>query len=174
MRTFILLSSSLLIFASCSKNEPQTKTPVATSYNGAEGDEWAGTYLIKISENAHSGKAVAFINSSDVFSLQYLKSLENISKTKIDSVVFSYWMFFRNEKASAKTVISIDKPDNTKNLLWVGNPVEQKVKEYNKWIYISETFKVPSGLDPKSIVKLYVLNTSKEEILLDDMKVNFY
>ena len=104
----------------------------------------------------------------------YIKTIENISKTKLDSIVFSYWILCKNDKAIAKTVISIDNATDNKNVFWAGNPIKDKVKEYNKWVQVSESFKLPANIDPKNILKLYVWNNSKEEILLDDFKVEFY
>ncbi len=173
MRTLLLLST-ILIVSSCSTEEKKATEPVIMSSNNAEPGEWSTSFPSKRTDNAHSGRTVAVIDSATIYSLGYSKSLEDISKTKIDSVVFSYWIFLKDKKATAKTVISIDKPDNTKNLFWAGNPADEKVNEYNKWVHISESFKIPAGLDPKSIMKLYVWNTSKEEILLDDFKVEFY
>lgn len=174
MRILLLLSSTILLITGCSRQETKIKDPLTMSFNNTELNEWTGIYSTKNSEIAHSGKTVAFLDSSTIYSMGYLKSLENISKTKIDSVVFSYWIFCKNNKAKAKTVISIDKADNTKNLFWVGNPIEDKVKEYNKWVFVSESFVLPPNMDTKNILKLYVWNNSKEEILLDDLKVEFY
>ena len=174
MRTFILLSSSLLVMAGCSKNEPQTKMPLATSFTSAEGEDWTGTYTTKKSENAHTGRTVAFIDGVNVYSMGYLKSIENISKSKLDSVTYSYWTYCTSNAVKAQTVLSIDAPDNSKNVFWTSKPFEAKVKEYNKWVFVSETFKLPPNMDPKYILKMYVWNNSKEEILLDDFKVDFY
>ena len=174
MRTLLLLSSATLMISSCSKPETKVKEPVAMSYNNTELDEWNGIYSTRKTDNAHSGKTVAFVDSATTYSMGYSKSLETISKTKIDSVIFSYWAFLKSNKAKAKTVLSIDKPDNSKNVFWLGNPIEDKVKEYNKWVFVTETFRLPPNLDPKNVLKLYIWNNSKEEILLDDFKVEFY
>ncbi len=174
MRTLFLLTLTGIFISGCSKNGTKSKEPVASAYNNAEAEEWTGIYSTKKSDNAHSGRTIAFVDSGTIYSMGYAKALENISKTKIDSVVFSYWAFLKNKKATAKTVISIDKPDASKNIFWAGNPLEEKVKEYNKWVHISETFTIPANTDSKSILKLYVWNSSKEEILLDDFKVDFY
>ena len=174
MYKLVLISMAVILFSNCSTNENKRKEAIYMSYNNTELDEWNGTYSIKKSDNAHSGKSVAFIDSATTYSMGYIKTIENISKTKLDSVVFSYWILCKNDKAIAKTVISIDNATDNKNVFWAGNPIKDKVKEYNKWVQISESFKLPANIDPKNILKLFVWNNSKEEILLDDFKVEFY
>ncbi len=174
MRTLLFISSAVILFSGCSAPETKVNEPILMSYNNTEPNDWNSLYTIKKSDNAHSGMNVAFVDASTEYSMGYLKSIENISKSKLDSVTFSYWAFCKDNKAKAQTVISIDLPDNAKNLFWAGHPMQDKVKEYNKWIKITESFKLPPNIDTKSVLKLYVWNNSKEEILLDDFKVEFY
>ena len=174
MRTLLFISTAVLLFSGCSTQETKVNEPKLMSYNNTELDDWNGLFTIKQSDNAHSGRNVAFVDAATEYSMGYLKSFENISKSKLDSVAFSYWIFCKDNKAKAKTVMSIDLPDNAKNLFWAGNPIQDKVKEYSKWVKITESFKLPPNIEPKSILKLYVWNNSKEEILLDDFKVEFY
>ncbi|MBA3706708.1 MAG: hypothetical protein H0W84_12650 [Bacteroidetes bacterium] len=144
------------------------------SSNNTEINEWAGLYSIRKDNNSHSGATVAFIDSLTSYSIGYSNEMASISKTKIDSVVFSYWAFLKNDKAQAKSVLSILDKTKGENIFWAGNPLKEKVKEYNKWIEIKETFIIPADIDTKCILSLYVMNNSKEEILLDDFKVVFY
>ncbi len=174
MRSLFLLPAFILIFSGCSSEGTKVKEPVSTSFNNAEFDEWTGTYSTKKSDHAHSGNTVAFIDSSIVYSMSYSKLIENISRTKLDSVVFSYWAYCANNKINGQTVLSIDKADNSKNSYWTSFPVEAKLTETNKWIFIREVFKLPANLDVKNNLKLYVWNNSNKEILLDDFKVDFY
>ncbi len=175
MRTILFFSAVALFVSSCSSPETKpTISPITMAYNNTEPDDWNNAYATKPTDNAHSGKTVAYVDSAVEFSLGYSKSMANISKTPIDSVVFSYWVFMKDNKAKAKTVLSIDKADKSKNLFWAGYLIDEKVKEYNKWMQVTESFKLPANMDPTSVLKLYVWNNSKEEILLDDFKVEFY
>ncbi len=171
---FFASAVTALLFTGCSQQKVETKNSVLMSYNNTEVEQWGNLYNIRKDANAHSGNSVSFINSEAIYSVSYSNTIEAISKTKLDSVVFTYWAFLKNDQAQAKTVFSIDDKTSGKNVSWAGNPSKEKVKEYNKWVEIKETFKFPSNVDPKYTLSLYVLNTSKEEILLDDFKVEFY
>ena len=175
MRSLFLLSAIILLSISCTqKQKVETKDPVLMSSNNTEIEQWTNLYNIRKDSIARSGNSVAFINSEAIYSVGYSNTITNISKTKIDSVIFSYWVFLKSDKAQAKTVLSIDDKSNGKNIFWAGNFFGEKVKEYNKWVKITETFKIPANIDPKYTLSIYVLNTSKEEILLDDFMATFY
>jgi len=175
MRLLFLLFPVTVLFIGCAqKSEKIETTSILMSYNNTESGEWTNLYNVKPYSNAHSGKSVAFIDSLTTYSLGYSNFMENISKTKSDSVIFSYWAFLKNDKAMAKTVFSIDDKTSGKNIFWAGNPLKERVKEYNKWVKITETFKIPANINPKYFVSIYVWNNSKEEILLDDFSITFY
>jgi len=174
MRTLFLFSTFILVIAGCSNKETKAKEPTISSSFNAEFEEWTSTYQTKKSDHAHSGERVAYVDAATVYSLGYLKSLGNLGKQKVDSIVFSYWAYCNTTAIKAQTVLSIDKADNSKNSYWTSSPVEAKLTETNKWIRISETFKLPANLDATNVLKLYVWNNSKEEMLLDDFKVDFY
>lgn len=177
MRFLFLLIFVTVILNSCAKKQPDEKkelVAITTTSNNTELNEWKDPYTIKPYADAHSGNSVSVIDSLSIYSVGYEKQLANIAKSKINSVVFSYWVLLRNDKAEAKTVLSIDDTISKKNVLWVGNLVRHNVKENNKWTEITETFEIPKNINPKCLLKLYVLNNSKEEILLDDFKIAFY
>lgn len=173
MRLLFSLLFISLVAVACTTKKTEEKTALLSTYNNTEPAEW-NSNSIKKSTDAHSGMNVATIDSATIYSLGYEKQIENISKTPISKAVFSYWIMLKNNKAVAKTVLSIDDTVSKKNIVWVGNPVKEKVKELNKWTQIEETFQIPKNVTPKHILKLYVLNDSKEEILLDDFKIDFY
>lgn len=177
MRFLFLLTFVTVILNSCAKKQPDEKkelVAITTTSNNTEQNEWINAFTIKPYANAHSGNSVSVIDSSSVYSVGYEKQLANISKSTINSVVFSYWVLLKNDKAEAKTVLSVIDTTSKKNVVWIGNLIKHNVKENNKWTEITETFQIPKNTDPKCLLKLYVLNASKEEVLLDDFKIAFY
>jgi hypothetical protein len=166
------LSTTMLLLNSCfHKKNPEVKQSVIFS-NNAEIDDWTPVATIKQNANAHSGKYVSVIDSVNVYSLGLSKKIIDISTQKIDSVIISYWVYLKNNSANACTVISVETPQG-KSAYWDGPSLRSKAKELNKWIEVKESFKLPADTDKNNVLKLYVWNKSKEEILLDDFKVEF-
>ena len=58
-----------------------------------------------------------------------------------------------------------------KNINWQGIPQEGKLKEINKWVKVNDTFEIPANIESKDVLSLFVWNTSKEEILVDDFEI---
>jgi hypothetical protein len=172
MRTLFITLSAISILASCSTKEVKQEKPAIIFENNTELDEWASTQTIKQVPNAHSGKFVSVVDSINPYSLGISKSIKDISTQPMDSVVFSYWVFLKNVNTDAKTVCDITDKEG-KRLQWDGALLRDKIKEVNKWIEIKETFKIPATVNLESYMKLYVWNTSKDELLIDDLKVVF-
>ena len=172
--TLFAITSGLLLFTACSEEAQKATEPKTSSYCNTEQDEWGPFYNLRKNENAHSGKTTAFVDSSLEYSFGYSKLFGDITKGKIDSVAISYWVYFKNDKAKARTVLSIQKAEGEKPSFWMGNDVQEKIKEYNKWMQVREVYNIPQGIDPQCMLKAYVWNNSKEEILLDDFKIDFY
>jgi hypothetical protein len=172
LNLLIIPIATLLFFTACSsKKTVETKQPIVFS-NNTEIDEWSPVSSIKENPNAHSGKYVSVIDATNEYSLGLVKQIKNISNQTLDSVTFSYWVFLKNNDANAVTVISIETAQG-KSLFWDGLYLRKKVKEINNWVHVKETFKIPAGTDKNNILKLYVWNKSKEEILLDDFNIEF-
>jgi hypothetical protein len=139
--------------------------------NDAESSEsdWGAIPSIKERSNAHSGKMVSVIDTTIPYSLTFDKRLVDITSEKIESVSISYWVYLQSFNAKAYTVLSII--SGNKNLYSITIPLENKVKELNTWIQISETFLIPINLNPNDRLLLFVHNNSKEEILIDDIQI---
>lgn len=163
MNKLLILLASVTLLASCSKKKP-------TVYeNDTDLHDWINQKTIKVMDQVHSGSSAAVIDSAHTFSLGFSKTIEDISSNKFKEVDFSYWIFVKSDKAKLSTVFSID--FNGQNIDWAGRPVT--IKELNKWIQIRETYKIPATAKPNNQLTMYALNESKEEILMDDLKLEF-
>ncbi len=165
MRTLFITLVAIALLTSCSKKQP------IVYENDTEPHEWGATTMLKERPNAHSGKSVSVIDSVNIYSFGFGKTIKDISPERIKWVTFSYWAYVNSAKAKAKTVFCINLEG--KNIDWRGPPLQDKVKELNTWVKVSETFLMPRVVDPRSSLSLYVLNDSKEEILIDDFQVIF-
>ena len=152
---------SIALLTGCSKKKE------AIYENDTDLHEWINQQSIKNVPNAHSGGTACVIDSAHSYSLGLSKTIENVGIGKLKEVRFSYWIFMKDDKAKANSVLSID--FNGKNVHWDGHPV--KVTEYNKWVLIDETFTLPEKTDLNNQLSVYVWNISKEEILVDDLKI---
>lgn len=165
MRTLFITLSAVVILTGCSEKKP------ISFENDTEPHDWTQGFTIKERSNAHSGKFVSVIDSTNSFSLAFHKKIQDISEEKIKSVTFSYWIFVSDLNAKGKTVLGVD--DEGKLIDWQGRIFQDRVSEPNKWVQISETFTIPDKVEPKDILSLCVWNESKSEILVDDFQVTF-
>jgi hypothetical protein len=161
MNKLMIILASVTLFASCAKKKP------VVFENDTDFHDWINPQSIKDIPNAHSGFSASVIDSSRKFSLGFSKTIEGIGKVK--EVTFSYWVFAKNENAKVSTVFSVD--FNGQNIDWSGRPV--LIKEFNKWIEVHETYKISDKAKPNNQLTTYVLNESKEQIYIDDLKVEF-
>ena len=173
MRTLIITLAITSILASCSTKEVKPEKSTIVFENNAEIDEWAPIQSIKQVPNAHSGKFVSVIDSVAPYGLGISKSFKEIGNQQTDSVLFNFWIFVKNINTDAKTICDIVDPTG-KDIQWMGVPIKDKVKEANKWIEIKEVFKMPANINKENYIKLFVMNTSKDEILIDDIRITFY
>ncbi len=175
---YISLAAIAILLISCKQEEVKTEEvkpllPKAIFTQSLEHEEWGSMYTIRETDVAHTGRRVTVMDSSNIYSVGLVKPVKSISAEKIDSVAFTYWVYFKSPKASAKSVVSIDDASG-KNIFWAGNIVNEKAKEFNKWVEVKDGFKLPANINPEHFIKLYLWNTSKEEIMIDDLNVTFY
>jgi hypothetical protein len=162
MNKLLIILASLALLTGCSKKK------TAVYENDLDFHDWINEKTIKETES-HSGVHASVIDSSHIFSLGFSKTLEDIGTGKFKEVEFSYWMLVKSDKAKLSTVFSID--FNKQNIDWTGRPVN--VKELNKWVQVRETYKLPAAAKFNNQFSAYVLNESKEEIAIDDIRVEF-
>lgn len=159
----VIAIASITLLTSCSKKKQFVYE------NDTDFHEWINQQYVKNVPNPHSGMTSSVIDSVHAYSLGLSKTIANISDQKLTQVKFSYWVYVKSDQAKASAVISIDL--NGKNNFWEGRPL--KGAALNTWTQIEETFAIPDKLDPNNVIALYVWNNSKEEILVDDLKMVF-
>ncbi len=161
-KLFIILAATVL-FGACSEKKN------IVYENDTDYHDWINQQTIKSVSEPHSGSSASVSDSTHPYSLGFRKTIKNISSTKIKKVKFSYWVYSMNDSINATTVFSVD--FNGKNISWEGRPL--KVEELNKWVYKIEEFGLPRDAQPNNEVSLYIWNNAKQEIWLDDLKVEF-
>jgi hypothetical protein len=162
MNKLLIILASVTLLVSCSKKKP------TVFENDTDFHDWINQQTIKNIPNAHSGFSASIVDSLHQYSLGFSNTIENISG-KFKEVTFSYWVYAKSENAKLSTVFSVD--FNGKNIDWTGKPVF--IKEPNKWFEVHETYKISENAKPNNQLTMYALNDSKEELLIDDLKVEF-
>ncbi len=162
MNKLLIIIASITLLSSCSKKKP------AVYENDADFHDWINEKTVKETQ-AHSGVHASVIDSVNIFSLGFSKTIEDIGSGKWKEVHLSYWMYAKSDKAKINTVFSID--FNKENINWEGRPVN--IKELNTWVQVNETYKLPEAAKFNNQFTSYVLNESKEEVIIDDLKYEF-
>ena len=164
--------ATLLFFVGCDNQKQQeTKKEKTLFENNTEPNDWIGGETIKERPNAHSGKSVSITDTVNQYSLGFCRLAGTSCEEKIKKITFSYWVLFKNASCKANSVLSIDA--GSKNIYWHGTQIQDRVKGFNKWVQIIEVFDIPVDVEPEHTIKLYVWNTSKEEVLVDDLQISF-
>jgi len=55
---------------------------------------------------------------------------------------------------------------------WNGFDLKNEVKEENKWLKFNKTISIPDSIKQADLIKIYVYNTSKEKIFIDDFRIS--
>lgn len=163
MKKLLITLTAFALLTGCSKKKP------TVFENDTDFHDWINQKTVKESGQAHSGSTVSVMDSVHMYSLGFSKTLENISSNKFKEVTFSYWVYVKSDKAKVTTVFSVD--FNGQNIDWMGRPVN--IRELNKWTQVQEVYKISPNAKPNNQLTIYALNESKEEILIDDLKLEF-
>lgn len=161
----LIVVSLLLSIASCGKRKAET------FYNNCDKDGmWTGNSSLKDRPDAHSGGMVSVIDSTTEYSLTLNKQLNELVNGLPKEINVSAWVRYTNMNAKASLVLSIEK-DGKVGIYEVVD-ISKTIKEPNRWYLISKKVKVKSNISTDNLMKVYVWNNSKEEIWVDDIKVD--
>lgn len=163
MRKFLILVASITFFSGCAKKKPSIIYENDTDYK-----DWINQQTVKNVPNAHSGFSSSVIDSAHIYSLGFSKTIEDITNEKVKEVEFSYWVYTKSEGAKASTVFSVD--FNGNNVDWSGRAVPLRK---DTWAEVKEIYKLSEKAQLNNKLSVYVWNGSKEEILIDDLKIRF-
>jgi hypothetical protein len=123
---------------------------------------------------AHSGGFSVKMDSVHVYGPTLRVRLNEISLLPIRKLKYSFWCFQKSTQAKAKFVVSIEDPGN-KTLLWEGKDFKDLTTVIGKWVEIKGECNLvkDKSNDGINTVSIYPWNVSKEEIDIDDFRVEF-
>lgn len=162
MRKFLILIASFALLTAC------TKKKQIVYENDTDYKDWINQQTVKNVPNPHSGFSSSVTDSTHPYSLGFSKIIENIGADKFKEVEVTYWIYTKSDLAKAHTVFSVD--FSGKNIDWSGRLAPLKKEA---WIEVKEIYKLSGKAQPNNQLSVYVWNVSKEEVLIDDLKIRF-
>lgn len=122
--------------------------------------------------DAHSGRFVTKLDSIAQFGFLFKGKLGDINNKPMKSATASMWVKVKNLNANATLVLAIDSAG--KLLKWQGTDIKGLVKKPNEWVEIKNSITIEDKLNkPGYTFGFYLWNKSKEEIMGDDMYLEF-
>jgi hypothetical protein len=169
---FIFLTFILFCFCNCGYNNKtlifSNDMDMATTWKG-----YSSSNVIYV-EKAHSGKYVCKLDVSNPFSPTFYSQIKKISSKPLKSLVISEWIFLKGGGSDPSLVADFRDKDE-KTLEWLSEPAKDAVLERNIWVNVYLTIDLTKNKrnNPENYIRIYSLNNSKEEVLVDDLKISF-
>ncbi|MEP7265140.1 MAG: hypothetical protein ABI772_11610 [Bacteroidota bacterium] len=168
-----LLIASLIVMVSCSES-PKRQTGL---YYCSDIDAMIGWYKqpsIFKTDNAHSGMYVSKIDSVNAYSVGFdiPNSEVNLEHAKVKEVKVTVWAWLSNENAKASLVVELKKGEQP--LQWKEVKLQDNCSNPGDWCKVEQIVKLGGDLSNDDIhVRTYVINNSKEEVLIDDISIEY-
>ncbi len=117
---------------------------------------------------AYSGKRCFRLDSINFYSPAFAMKFSDISQNK--NCVFKISLYTKFEQgASPVIVFSTRRKD--KNVMWVGENVNRYFTQAVTWRKVYFLKEADSSVEPNDFVEIYVWNTGKKKVWIDDFKI---
>src|ERR1017187_4760350 len=133
---------------------------------------WAPAYLNK--QPHHAGEYSNKLDSTSIYGVTFKLKFKDISDLAVKKVKISFWVLKSNVNDSSKFVVEVSDKDKNK-VFWIAKNIEELVKSPQKWVKVSLEFAFlkESITLPDNIISIYAWNLGKNEIYIDDEKIEF-
>jgi hypothetical protein len=171
MKKLLLLLPVLAILSSCNSSSKQKGLVFFNDFESAKG--WVpGFNLCKYP--VYSGVFSVKLDSVHAFGPTLKLKFDDISPLPIRKVKFSIRCFLKNLNAQGKFIVAVDSKEK-KNILWEAKHIQDQVKKAGQWMELKGEFNLNTNdaNNPANTINIYPWNISKEEIYVDDMRVEF-
>jgi len=167
----LILAGVLLIFNSCNSSGKQQGLVYFNDFESAQG--WLPGLLF-CNFPVHSGIMACKIDSSHPYGPTLRMKFDDISPRQIKKVKYSIWCYMKTKNTQGKLFVSVD-GGGKQNILYEAKDMRDVVKEIGKWVELKgECSLNRNGFNnPANTINIYPWNTSKEEVVVDDMQVTF-
>jgi len=170
-QNILAVASILLVCASCNHSSKQKGLVYFNDFESCKG--WTpGINLCKFP--VYSGVFAYRMDSVHTFGPTLRLKFDDISPLPIRKVKYSMQVFLKNQNSQGKIVVAVDAGDK-KNILWEAKHIQDLAQITGHWVEISGECNLYKN-DANALsnfVSIYPWNISKEDIFIDDMRVEF-
>ncbi|MBI5218945.1 MAG: glycosyltransferase family 39 protein [Bacteroidia bacterium] len=164
--------SSVILFE---KDSTCKRTSLFSTFNDFERhcNYWESNKSLFDSSVFLSGGKSYKIDSVTMYSATF--AIKNSELKPADSCLVSISVNgFLTKNATAELVLSVEKKGREKENEWYSSALHKYIKEHGKWGKVYLTKYLKGDLSPEDIIKVYVWNTGKNNVYIDDFKIDFY
>ncbi|HBZ66185.1 MAG TPA: DUF4843 domain-containing protein [Bacteroidales bacterium] len=118
---------------------------------------------------AHSGEKSSMTGAGNDYSITFEYPLKVIPDSLKKTINVEFWLHQPSLNHDAKLVIQAS--GQGFHDYWNGYDIKSIVKDINVWARYNISISVPDSIKQADLIKIYVLNQSKEKIYIDDFKI---
>lgn len=136
-------------------------------FNSFEGND------LRANENKLIDSTVNFsgLYSQKLDSLNTFSSSFSFSSDRINNNTALKVSFMGKFNKDTKGVVVLNVNRGEKQISWKGNGIDVFFNPQNQWQKVITTFQIKDALMPNDVIKIYVWNPEKENMWIDDLKI---
>jgi hypothetical protein len=122
----------------------------------------------------HSGSWACRMDTLHPYGPTVHLRFDEISTQPLKKVSYSIWCFLKTPNTQGKMIVAID-GGGKQNILYEAKDIRETIKETGKWVEFKGECDLSKGgfNRPDNSISVYPWNTSKGEMIVDDMQVTF-
>lgn len=121
---------------------------------------------------AHSGVYFSKIDTVNRFGLTFVKQIKDLYTGKVGSLKASVWVSAKSLNSDCKLVVATTNA-NGQSTSWNGFNLKEIIKTPSEWVEAKLDVDI-SAINPEDVLAIYVWNTGKEEVYVDDFEIEFF
>lgn len=174
MRFNRMLLGACLLMVACTPRGEMPELPILLVSNCEEpSPHWINESFLHEVPEAHSGKKVSVTDSVMPYSIGVKTALKELSDNRFKAVVIDAYVY-ADAPCGVNTVSLVASLDaNGKNDFWFGSPINPQLLEPHKWVHVQDSIPFPGKTNLQQLFTGYVLNNSKNKVLVDDVGFRF-
>jgi len=166
MKKLLLFSLMIAMLVACNKS----KNGETVFTNDLENVKMWNKAPNVVKGIAHSGVYACKLDTANEFSYGFCSLLGDVSTKMPKNIEVSVWAYSQIVNPDACIVIEIF--NNEQKVFWKNSGLNAITKA-KEWTEVKAHFDLPSNLNPKNEVRVYIWNPKKLEFYADDFKISF-
>lgn len=120
---------------------------------------------------AHSGNYSCKLDTANIYSFGFNTLLGDALTQMPKKINVSLWVYSLISNPASSLVVEIN--NNGQQIFWKNADFKTTVSKTKDWTEIKASFDLPTNLNPKDELKIYVWNPKKQELYVDDFNISF-